>query len=85
MMKEHGAGNDRHVIAGNRQNVTDAGNEHGVVEMLIDGVAPAIDQHRGDGAFVARQHGADARVDRVAQPLHDGVGALPTDPAAAAA
>ena len=56
--------------------MADAGHEHGIVEMRIDGVAPAVDQHRGDGAGIARQHGANAGVDRIAQPLDDGDGAL---------
>jgi len=38
-------------------------------------VALAVDQHCGDGARVAREHGANPRVDRVAQSLHKGVGA----------
>ena len=65
--EEHDAGDDRHVIAGDRQHVADAGNEHGVVEILRDHVAPAVEQHRRDRAGVARQHGADMRVDGVAQ------------------
>jgi hypothetical protein len=74
--KDH-AGDDRHVIAGDRQHVADAGHEHGVVEMLVDDVAAAVDQHGGDGAGIARQHGANARVDRIAQTLDEGIGALP--------
>ena len=54
--------------------MADAGNEQGVVEILRDHVAPAVEQHRRDGAGVARQHGAHMGVDGVAQPLHHGVG-----------
>jgi hypothetical protein len=57
--------------------VADAGHEHGVVEMLVDDVAAAIDQHGGDGAGIAGQHGANARIDRIAQILDEGIGALP--------
>ena len=49
--------------------MADAGDEHGVVKMIVDGVAPAVDQHRGDGARIARQHGANARIDRIAHVL----------------
>jgi len=40
-----------------------------------DRVALAGDQHRGDGAGVALHHGANARIDRVAQSLDEGIGA----------
>jgi hypothetical protein len=46
--------------------VTDAGNKHGVVEVRVDRVATAIDQHGGDRAGVTRQDGTDPRVDSVA-------------------
>jgi hypothetical protein len=65
--EEHDAGDHRHVIAGDRKNVADAGDEHGVVEVRRDRVALAGDQGRRDRPDVARQHGADASVDRIAE------------------
>ena len=44
--------------------------------MRVDGVAPAVDQHRGNGAGIARQDGADPRVDCVAHPLHEQIRVL---------
>jgi hypothetical protein len=69
--EEHDAGDHRHVIAGDRKNVADAGDEHGVVEVRRDRVALAGDQGRRDRPDVARQHGADASVDRIADALDE--------------
>ena len=71
--KDH-AGNDSHVVAGNRQDVSDAGNEHRVVNIGRNRIALSREQHRGDGAGIARHDRADTRVDRIAKSLHDGVG-----------
>ena len=54
----------------------DTGNEHGVVKMIVDRVAAAVDQHGGNGAGIAGQYGADARIDVVAHVLDDRIGAL---------
>ena len=74
--KDH-AGDDRHVIAGDRQHVADAGDEHGVVEMRVDGVAlPVISIEAmapGSPGSTARMRASMAS----RMPLHDGVGALP--------
>ncbi len=60
--EKHDAGDDRHVIARYREHVADAGNEHGVVKVGRDRVALARDQHRGDGAGVALDHGTKRSV-----------------------
>jgi hypothetical protein len=73
--EEDQPGDHRHVIAGNRQHVADAGNKHRVIEMRIDRVPPPVDQHRGDGAWIAVQHGANAGIDGIAHPLDHGIGA----------
>ena len=74
--KDH-AGDHRHVIPGDRQHVPDAGHEHGVVEMRVDRIAPAVDQHRRDRADVARQDGADTGIDGIAQALNVSAGDVP--------
>jgi hypothetical protein len=51
--------------------VAEAGNEHRVVDGLGDRVAPPGQQRGGDGALVTLQDVVDARVDRVAQALHE--------------
>jgi len=73
--EKHDAGDHGHVIAGDREHMADAGNEHGVVKVGRDRIALARDQHRGDGAGVALDHGANARIDRVAQSLDEGIDA----------
>src|SRR5437879_13704936 len=60
------------MLAGNRQHVGQAGNIHGVVERLGDGVTLAGDQRRGDRARVSRNRGTDTPVDSVAHALDDG-------------
>ena len=52
--------------------MAEARNEHRVVDRGRDRIAPSGQQRRGDRAVVAVERGADARVDRVAQALHDG-------------
>ena len=63
--KDH-AGHYRHVIARDRQHVADPGNKQRVVNVWRDGVAPAVNQHRGDRAIIAGEHGANAGIDSVA-------------------
>ena len=63
------------MLAGDRQHVADAGDEHGVVEIRRNGVALAGDQRRGDRADVASEHRADARIDRVTHALNESIGA----------
>ena len=70
--KEHHAGDDRHVIAGNREHVSKPRNEHRIIDRRGDGVAAAGQKCGGNGALVAVQRGSNARVDRIAQALHDG-------------
>ena len=53
--KEHEAGDDRHVIAGDRKHVGEARYVHGLVHRRRDGVAFAGDQRRRDRSFVAGQ------------------------------
>jgi len=74
--EKYQSGDNGHVIAGNRQHVADAGNEQGVIDICRDGVVPAVDQHRGNRAAIAGKNRANARVDGVAQPLNERVGAL---------
>ena len=62
-MKKRYAGDQRHVIAGDRQHVADAGYKQRVVNVWRDGVAPAVNQHRGDRAIIAGEHGANAGID----------------------
>jgi hypothetical protein len=69
--KEHHAGDHGHVIAGDRQHVAEAGDEHRIVDRRRDRVAAAGQQRGRDRALVAVERGADARVDRVAQALHE--------------
>ena len=69
--EEHDAGDDRHVVAGDRQHVADAGDEHRVVKVRRDRVALAGDQRRRDRADIARQHRTDARIDRVTHALDE--------------
>ena len=52
--------------------MAEPGDEHRIVDGRRDGVAAAGQQRGGDGAAVAVQHGADARIDRIAQALHEG-------------
>jgi hypothetical protein len=74
--EKYRAGHHRHVIARDRQHVANAGNKQRVIDVWRNGVAPAVDQHRRNGAFVARKYGAYARIDSIAQPLNEGVSAL---------
>jgi hypothetical protein len=71
--KEHHPGDHRHVIAGDRENVPEAGNVHGIVHRRGKGVALACDQRRCNRSLVAGQDGAHACVDRFAHPI-DGRG-----------
>ena len=70
--EEHHAGDNRHVIAGDRQHVAEAGDEHRIVDRRGDRVAAAGQQRGRDRALVAVERGADARIDRIAQALHEG-------------
>ena len=70
--KEHNAGNDRHVVAGDRQHMAEAGDEHRIIDRLGDGIAPPGQQRRCDGTLVAIERRSYPRIDRIAQPLHDG-------------
>ena len=58
------------MIAGYREHMAEAGNEHRVVDGRGDGIAAAGQQRGGDGALVAVKRGPDSGVDRVAQTLH---------------
>jgi hypothetical protein len=51
--EKYQSGHHCHVIAGNRQHVTDAGNKQRVINVWCDRITPAIDQHCGNGAVVA--------------------------------
>jgi hypothetical protein len=51
--EEHDAGDDGHVIAGNRKNVADAGDEHRVIDVRRNRIALAGDQRRSDRTDVA--------------------------------
>ena len=73
--KEHDARDDRHVIAGDRQHVPDAGHEHCIEHGGRDRVALAGDEGGSNRANVARQHRADAQVDAVANALNERIGA----------
>jgi hypothetical protein len=75
--KEHDAGDHRHVVAGDRQYVADAGTEHCVVDRRRDRVALAGDESGGDRAGIAAEHRADAQIDGVAQPLNVGADSEP--------
>jgi hypothetical protein len=70
--EEHDAGDDRHVIAGDRQHMTEAGNEHGVVDRRGDGIAAAGQERGRNGALIAVKPLANARIDGVTQVLHEG-------------
>ena len=70
--KEHDAGDDSHVIAGDRQHMAETGDEHRIIHRLRDRVAPPGQQRGGDRALVAFERGPDPRVDRIAQALHHG-------------
>ena len=70
--EEHRARHDRHVQAGDRQDVQQPEVAEGVVGRLRDAAALAGDQRVGDGAALARQRRGDARADRLAQALDDG-------------
>jgi hypothetical protein len=70
--EENHAGYDRHVIAGYRQHVAKPGDEHRIVDRRCDSVAPTGQQRRRNGAPVAIERGSYARVDRIAQSLHQG-------------
>ena len=52
--------------------MAEPGDEHRIVDRCRDGVAAPGQKGGRDGAAVAVQHGADARVDRIAQALHEG-------------
>ena len=52
--------------------MAEAGNEHRIVDRRGDRVAAAGQQRGGDGALVAVQRRSDPRIDRIAQPLHEG-------------
>ena len=52
--------------------MAEPGDEHRIVDRRRDGVAAPGQQRGRDGAAVAVQHGADPRVDRIAQALHEG-------------
>jgi hypothetical protein len=75
--EEYHAGHHRHVVAGNREHMPDAGDEHRVVEVGRDRVALAGDQRRRDRAYVAGQHRADARIDRIAHAFDECRGTQP--------
>ena len=75
--EEHDAGDHGHVIARDRQHVTDAGHKHRIVNMRRNRIALARDQRRGNRADIAGQDGADAQIDRVAQALNEGIDAQP--------
>jgi hypothetical protein len=70
--KEHYAGNDGHVIAGNREHVSKPRDKHRIVDGRRDRVAAAGQKRRRNGPLVAIQRGSNARIDRIAQTLHDG-------------
>jgi hypothetical protein len=70
--EEHHTRDDRHVVARDRQHVPEAGDEHCVVDRRRDRIAPAGEQRSRNGALVAVEAAADARVDGVAQSLHEG-------------
>ncbi len=67
--KEHHARHHRHVIAGDRQHMPKAGDEHRVVDRRRNGIAPPGQERGGDGAVIALQHDANARIDGVADAL----------------
>ena len=68
--EEHDARDHRHVIARDREHMAEARDEHRVVDIRRDRIAPAGQQRGRDGALVAIEPGPDARVDRIAQALH---------------
>jgi hypothetical protein len=69
--KEHHAGDHGHVISRNRQHVAEAGDEHRVINRRRDRVSAARQQCGSDRAFVTIERQSNARIDRVAQTLHE--------------
>ena len=67
--EEHGAGHDRHVQAGDGQDVNEAGVAIGGIRCLRDAAALARYERDGDRALLAGEDGRDALGDRLAEPI----------------